>query len=456
MPNIYVITSAQSYASPHGNFLEGLEKYASERNAELIFLPMIGQSASQDIDGLHPVIKERDVEYGTRRLNDNVQIEQFNVRPYQIDPITGLQRFAQRGTSLIFASPKQRMKVIPHSNKDIPKLLTTTGACTYPNYATGFDVSAERRRLGNIARRDHVYGALIVEIEDDEIFHLRNIRADTRGKFVDLGVSYNGDRQKKAKLEAIVFGDWHNGYTDPQVREANFEMMRELNPKRVFLHDFFDGHSINHHHERQLITGQIIEEVDRGYNSLDYELYNAREELIEIAGTANGTVYVLPSNHNDRIERYLDEGRFVKDPVNARIGFKLASLLVEGKNPVKEGMRLFGSLPRNVKFLERTDEMKVRGYNLGAHGDKGPGGRPSSMASKENDYGRSITGHTHTAEWLRDTYVVGTSTPLVLPYTKGQPTNWINTNALLWDTGTVQMVNVVDGKWRLKELALKS
>ena len=448
-PRTYLISSAQAYASPHGNFLKGLERYARERNADLIFLPMIGQSAKQDVDGLHGEIRERDVEYGTRRLNANVQIEQFNVRPYQIDPITGLQRFSQRGTSLIFASPKQRMKVIPHSNRDIPKLLTTTGAVTYPNYATGYDVSAERRRLGNIAKRDHVYGALIVEIEDDEIFHLRNIRADTRGKFVDLGVSYNGNRQGKAKLEALVFGDWHTGYTDPQVREANFEMMRELKPKRIFLHDFFDGHSVNYHNQGKLITGQIIEGVDKGFHSLAEELYMGREELLEICGNTSAKIYVLPSNHNDRIERYLDDGRFVKDPINAKIGFKLANLLANGKNPVKEGMKLFGSLPRNVRFLERTDEMKVRGYNLGAHGDKGPGGRPSSMASKENDYGRSITGHTHTAEWLRDTYVVGTSTPLVLPYTKGQPTNWINTNALLWDTGVVQMVNIINGKWRI-------
>lgn len=91
----YVITSAQAYANPHTNFLKGLDTYVTERNADLVILPMIGQSANEDVDGLKPEISDRDVEYSKRRLNDNLQIEQFNVRPYQIDPITGLQRFAQ-------------------------------------------------------------------------------------------------------------------------------------------------------------------------------------------------------------------------------------------------------------------------------------------------------------------------------------------------------------------------
>ena len=56
------------------------------------------------------------------------------------------------------------------------------------------DQSAERRRLGNIAKRDHVYGGLIVEVEGAEIFHMRHIRADTDGKFVDLGVKYDGKK----------------------------------------------------------------------------------------------------------------------------------------------------------------------------------------------------------------------------------------------------------------------
>jgi hypothetical protein len=126
-----------------------------------------------------------------------------------IDPITGLNRFAQDETTLVLASPKQRMRPVPHSNKKHPKFLVTTGACTLPNYATGTDVSAERRRLGNIALKDHVYGGLVVEVENDEIFHMRHVRANKGGSFVDFGTRYDSNKKSSAVLEALVLGDYH-------------------------------------------------------------------------------------------------------------------------------------------------------------------------------------------------------------------------------------------------------
>ena len=93
---------------------------------------MIGNSAKEDVDKLHRLFKDHyDIEEGKRKLNNNIQVEQFNVRPYQIDPLVGLNRFAQRETTLVFASPKQRLKPVAHSNHKYPKFLVTTGACTW-------------------------------------------------------------------------------------------------------------------------------------------------------------------------------------------------------------------------------------------------------------------------------------------------------------------------------------
>jgi len=458
----YLITSAQACASPHKNFLSGLEKYANDREAEIIVLPMIGESAHEDIierqdkngvpyGGLHKSFEKYGVEFDKRKLNDNIQIVQFHVRPYQIDPLTGLSRFAQRETTQVFASPKQRVKAIPHSNNQIPKLLVTTGACTHPNYASGSDSSAERRRLGNIARGDHTYGALVVEIESEEIFHLRNIRANNDGKFVDLGRKYDGNKVSKAELEAIVFGDWHVGYTDPAVKKANYEMIKELKPKRIFLHDFFDGHSVSPHRDKKLITEQIMEGVDKNFSSLEQELSDCRDELIQLDDSMKGReIYVVASNHHEFLDRYLDEGRFVKDPYNARFAFRLSTKLSEDKIPIEEGMKMVGKVPKGVTFLRREEDLKIRGFQLGSHGDKGPSGARSSVNSKENDYGRSITGHVHSLEVQRDTYIAGTSTPLTIFYNKGNPTSWTNSNILLYETGTAQFVNVIFGKWRVR------
>lgn len=299
MAEKYLIVSAQACARPNKNFLESIKRYR-RGGAKLIILPMIGQNAKEDVDLLDRAFDKMDIEHGSRKLNENIGIDQFNVRPYQIDPATGLQRFTQRGTTKVFASPKQRLLPIAHSNRKHPKWLVTTGAVTHPNYATGRDVSAERRRLGNIAHRDHIYGALIVEIENDEVFHMRHVRS-TRdgGEFVDLGRKYGPEGVGKSNLEALVLGDYHVGRTDDAVRLATHDMMYQLRPKRVVLHDFFDGHSVSHHIDNEFITQKIIQQFDVGHDSLEQELQECYDELVRLHDVSRGAeLVVVLSNHH--------------------------------------------------------------------------------------------------------------------------------------------------------------
>ncbi|MEK6841906.1 MAG: hypothetical protein AABX91_02025 [Nanoarchaeota archaeon] len=449
----YLITSAQAAASPYANLLDGFQRYSKDNKAEIIVLPMIGNSAKEDVDKLHRLFKDHyDIEEGKRKLNNNIQVEQFNVRPYQIDPLVGLNRFAQRETTLVFASPKQRLKPVAHSNHKYPKFLVTTGACTWPNYATGMDQSAERRRLGNIAKRDHVYGGLIVEVEGAEIFHMRHIRADTDGKFVDLGVKYDGKKVSSARLEAMVLGDYHHGVNLDDVREATYEMIAEFEPKKLFLHDFMDGHSVSHHVDKRFIEVKLIQQMDKGHHILERELREGYDELMFLNKLMKGKpIYLVASNHDEFLNRYLNEGRFMWDPPNARYAFELAGYMAakDYNNPMEAGFRKIGKVPDNIIFLRRDEDLKIRGFQLGAHGDKGPGDGRGSITTKENDWGKSISGHCHKAQILRNTYTVGTMLPLTPYYMRGWPSDSSHTHGLLWDTGTVQLVNIIDGKYRL-------
>lgn len=447
----YVITSAQANARVNKQFLNTLESYASQHNAELIILPMIGNSAREDwdLENLDKRVQKHDVEYGTKKLNNNIEIDQFNVRPYQVDPITGLQRFVQRGTSKIFASPKQRLKFISHSNVVMPKALITTGAVTLPNYATSNDVSAERRRLGSIARRDHTYGAIMVEIDNGTYFHFRNLHAQRNGKFNDLDMQYNGNDVKHSRPKVMVIGDWHNGYTNKQARKGSLDMITELEPQEIVLHDFFDGHSVSHHMDKQLIYQMIREGADKGNLSLEKELKDGYKELMVLSDKMHGRpIKLVACNHHEFLNRYLDEGRFIKDPHNARLGFELAQAYANHLNPVEIGIKMFGKLPDNIEFLTRESDYKVLGYQLGAHGDRGAFGGRGSIKSKENDFGKGIFGHSHSSEIIRNTHIVGTMLDLNPFYMRGSPTSFTHTNALLSDLGTVQHVNIIKGKYK--------
>jgi hypothetical protein len=227
-------------------------------------------------------------------------------------------------------------------------------------------------------------------------------------------------------------------------------MIEEMKPKRIVCHDFFDGHSVSHWAEKELITQGIHQQLDLGHTSLEQELRQCYEELCVLAEKAEEIVVVM-SNHHEFLWRWLNEGRFVKDKENARFGYKLASYMAEKdeNDPVEHGIRMIGKLPRNIKFLKRTDDYKVRGYQLGAHGDKGTGFGYGSVKSKEDDYGQSISGHVHKNQTMRRTFTVGTMLPLEMFYMRGSPSAWTNGHAVIYNNGAVQHLILNQGEYHL-------
>lgn len=433
----FLITSAVAGAKPNMEFLASLETYAKYNKVEKIYiLPMRGVEPEDELD---PYFSNSHYEVvtGRKKLNNNIQIETFNVQSSQIDPVTGLARFAQDDKSTIFASPKQRMKVIPNSNIDLPKVIMTTGACTKPYYTES--------RIGQIAKKDHIYGAIVVETEGRKWYHYRQLQAQTNGVFYDLGAKYCGRRKPlQVRPEALVLGDWHTGDTDKLVKAEAYKMIGEYKPRVVVLHDMFNGHSINHHEEGRLVD-KYKTSREHGL-SLDKELKAVYKQIQEFATKFPKTQFVVvKSNHDEFLERYLNETRFIKEPQNALTGAKLLATYMEDKDPLVAAMNMYGSVPDNVRFLKRDEDYKVKGWQLGNHGDCTVNGARASIRAIEFSNGKSIVGHIHTPQVFRNIYCVGTSTPLRLPYTKGF-TGWMNTHCFLYDNSRPQMVNIVNGK----------
>lgn len=438
MKQKYVVTSAQYNARPHLPFLRSLRHYAEAMEAEILIIPMQGRHHLDD--SLHPEIQQHPIINGRIKLNDSIQAERYHVRPQQIDPVTGLARFSQSDISTIFESSKQRMKVVPNSVNSLPKVLMTTGAVTHPNYNTN-------NRIGRIASKDHVYGAIVVEVENDETYHYRQLRGNSRGQFTDLGVKYFPDGSiKPVSAEAFVAGDWHTGSTDLEVRIATFQMFDFFSPKRLFLHDFFDGHSISHHEENRSVNQAVRHR--EGRMSLEDELEACAKELMTIH-EANGErdIYVVKSNHDEHLERFIQEGRYLKHTQNLYVGTKLAARMVDGEDPLRAGIEMYAQLPDNIRFLTRDEDLKVWSWLLSVHGDKGSNGGRGSPRNLENSYGRSISGHSHTPEIFRNTVKVGTSTGN-LDYNKGFASSWMNTHAVVYEGGSFQLINVINGRWK--------
>ncbi len=452
----YVITAAQAVGdydsvgrytkgAPNRNFISSLENYCEKNNGELVIISMAGKDAREK--ELHEFFDDRDDVYdvkgASRRLNTNIHISDMYIPPQNVDPASGRDRFVQRETSLIVAHPKQRLKTIPASNYNFPKLFASTGACTYPNYN-------DMNHRGDAASRDHTFGAAIVEIIDDTCFNLRQVSAvPSTGKIIDMGMAYEGSKApRKAGVEALVLGDIHWGDHDPETIKANYEMINFFSPKRLFLHDFLNGHSVNPHEMENTIMR--AREFKAGRLSIEKELKEGYEELCNLSDAIKGgKVYVVASNHPFFFERYLEKGRYLNEPWNLEIAMRLGAELAKKDGSIEAaGLGLMGKIPNNVHFLELTDDLKVEGWQLASHGHKGSSGARGSVRSREIGSGKSITGHTHAPEILRKTIIVGTSTKLQLPYTNGGSSSWLAANAVLYEGGIPELIPIINGKWK--------
>ena len=435
----FSITSAQYGIRPNAKMVASLNKYNSSINSSLIILPMNGKCVAEDT--LHSSLRNMPIVDTDAMINNSLKISNYKIRSQQILPLTGIRRFAAGDKSFIFASPKITLEYVANSNDKLPKAIMTTGAITEPNYNL-------RNRIGRIAQKDHKYGFVAVEKINNTIFNFRNVPVLRNGKFVDMGMLYDGDKTPvKAKTKAMVIGDLHPYDTNKAHEKCSLEQIRYFKPEKIMLHDTFNGKSISHHNIGHNLKLNEIYNL-QGAN-LEAELKETLKSVKRYAREAakyGGDIYIVASNHDEHLERYLDEGRFIGDKGNDLTGAELYIQALKGKHVLQAGLEYVGKVPKNVHFLNRDEDFKVLGYQLGNHGDLGSNGGRGSLKSIEEANAKSISGHGHSAAIRRDTIKVGTSTNMRIGYNRGY-SNWTNTNAVLYDIGTCQLINTINKQW---------
>lgn len=441
--NKFVITTAINGCKIDKNFLDAIDSYCQKNSTALIILPSndpahnLDNSYSWNFD---PLVAERHFVFSDLRLNSNLFISTIKLGAKQIDPITGLARIGQRNGSFIYASPKQRLKYVAVGNNKLPHALMTTGAITIPDYTT---VKFMGSRTAYIADEDHVMGAIVVEIENNSLFHFRQIQADKDGSFIDLSKKYKADGSvETCTPEAIILGDLHAGETDFQAVKCFTNLIKEVKPNKLVIHDAFSGMSVNPHEVGKSIT-QAKSQI-----GLEAELDILTEDLNYFSGLAKEIV-IVKSNHDEFLDRYLESGMYVNHKHNLRISLELSLAMLDGHNPIQFAAER-NNLKNKEKFhwLKRDEDYKIAGVQLAAHGDKGCAGSKGSLKQSELAYQNCIVGHSHSAEILRDSWCVGTLTKLKLNYNVG-PSSWTHTSCILYKNGSRQLINCINGKFRL-------
>ena len=444
--NRFVITTAVMGKEVNKEFLASLENYAKRKSAMLLVLPCEDVASrkqeakaltlSTDLANFKVIFKDT-------YLNRNLCLCAIKVSAKQINPLSGLDRLAvSRQASIIVASPKVFLKYVPNMHYDIPPALMTTGAITVNDYDNDLYMS---KRTSTLAENDHAYGAVIVEIENENIFHFRHVQASETGSLSDLGVEYLPDGNiRKLEDTVMVVGDSHVGYHDRELHEEVVKLLEKSNTTKIVLHDIFNGTSISHHDTGKNITRAT--KAQEGKLNLEEECLAVKRYVQDFADGYGTEVFIPEANHNLHLLKFLEQGRYVSDPVNHKFSLKLAAVAVDGINPLQYAVEsLLGYKKSSIHWLETDESCKFYGVECGIHGDIGAHGSRGSLSQFQKGIGNCVTAHTHSAAILRNAYCVGTVGEMDMKYNKGLSA-WTRTCCLIYNNGTKQLVNFIPDK----------
>jgi len=442
--NKFIITWAQSNTDIHENFFNNIEAYANYLNADIHVIAGRYKNPTS-------IFSDKDEKWHSRVLSyldaarHNVHkhlsiMSDIKIQPTADYPTTGLQSFSG-DNSCIFGAPKVHLNIAPVLEGVNPKIILTTGACTVQNYTDS--------KAGKKGEFYHTLGFAIVEIKNEEVFFVRQVTAGEDGNFIDLIHEVKDQRVEKINyISGCVLGDLHCGQQDPQLLKKTIELLEDLNPEHVVLHDVFDGYSISHHTINDPFV-QYRKEIF-GTNSLRGEL----DSMLDILAQFNKfkKVIIVRSNHDDFLDRWLKDGDWKKQPT-AKNSMEYMELSYRLLKQYSKEEKVKGIIPELIKerypnfiTLDRTSSFIISGWEVGQHGDIGANGSRGSLIQYRNLNTKIIVGHYHSPGRIDGAVAVGTSTRLRLDYNSG-PSGWLQSHVIIHKNGTAQHINFIEGEF---------
>lgn len=391
---------------------------------------------------LDPYISDEDVQLAP----DLVWLGSLNLIPTLVNPITGFQNHT-RGASCIIPHTKIAMQSVPTMKHDPAKFVYTTGAVTQRNYI--------QKSAGQKADFHHVFGATIVEVDENDNWWVRQLNFDKDGGLYDLNRYFTPDEVfEQVRVEAITHGDIHGYKRNHEVLETVFgpgEMLDTLMPREQFFHDIIDFMPRNHHNRKQFAF--LAEMHRQGRDKVEAEFTDIAYWLMHDAHRDWCRSHVVVSNHDQAINNWLDDRSGLDDPANVQLWLRLnlqrvnwptsthpfRNLLLDSCRLAKQPTR-----PRPHVILE-DQSYKVKGIECGMHGHLGPNGARGNPKNLRT-VGKANTGHTHSAGIVEGVYTAGVLGNLDMGYNSG-PSSWSHSSIITYPNGKRTIVTHRAGKW---------
>ena len=436
---VIIISSILPNTEIQEDFLDALKLYCSENDGQLLLAPIRGVKNETSFK------KDIMLKYGNyfcteATFNENLKLVNTGVTANNKNPLKSLKELGHKEYSTIVASTKQCMEMIPSINKGKTHLIYLTGTCSKVIY--------NKNITGTINSNNNKIGALVVEIENDKIFYIRNIEW-INGYFVDLNKAYYKDHIENIEAEAIVAGDFHlSSDEDEKALELLKQEILLLKAKRLIIHDFCSHNTINHHEQDNWIK---MAKLTNKFHSLQDEHKYTAETFNKFAKDLKDVEFVIvKSNHDRWLHKYLgNRNLWIKDNCNALYAHTLCGYALQGLDPFEATMRTFLDPKIRIKFLQNGEIYKIANTELSLHGDIGNNGGSATLRSIELSAGKCIIGHSHQPRLGFYGAQVGTNTKMDLGYNSGG-SSWHNGNVSLYKDSHKQLLLGVNYKISIK------
>jgi hypothetical protein len=385
-----------------------------------------------------------------------------NIIPTAVNPLSGLDGYTGRN-SAIFPHTKIALASIATPQPDAAKFNYTTGSVTLRNYI--------QRKEGLKAEFHHCYAALLVEVDSEGSWWCRQVNADSEGVIYDLDVKVEaGVVSTGHRVEAITWGDVHVAQLDPEaayVQWGEGGVLDVLRPRFQFVHDVLDFYSRSHHELKNPHAMYLRHATKMG--SVGKEVADVVDFLRDAARPWCST-YVVDSNHDQHLGRWLRETQGVNDPGNFRFWLKMQMAIIDAIDTTEVVPTNYLPMAIDMIVNEHQDRLTVQdglstvffldqdesfiicrhsggGIECGLHGDRGPNGARGNARNLSKLGRKANIGHSHSAAIVDGVYQTGTSSKLKLAYTAG-PSSWSHSFIVTYPNGKRAIVTIWKGKWR--------
>lgn len=451
----YVFTSAQNNTYVHDKFLKSLLHYCEQEKAELI----VGtfhynkngfQNGKDEEVWYDPKIRDYILNESCEISEDLLWCGELNILPTAVNPLSGLHNYTNKHSAIV-PHAKLQLESLPTPKFEAAKMMYTTGCVTQRNYI--------EMKSGQKASHHHVFGAVLVEIDNDGDWFVRQLCADTEtGCFYDLGWYYTpeGKHQESHCVEAINWGDIHVAKLDHEVADISWgnrpdSMVSTLLPDKVFLHDVHDHSYRNHHNIKDPYF--LFKMHVKGTESVREEVENTAGLIADMLDTCPNVI-IVESNHDLALERWLKEQDYRKDPVNAVFFLELQ---LENYLSMQEGEKLrtfekachmVNDRTKNAVFLTTDESYLICGnIECGQHGHNGNQGARGSIRAFQMQGGKFNIGHGHAACIKDGVYMAGVSGKLDMGYNVGG-SSWSHSHVVTYPNGKRTIITIKNGKWK--------